>query len=52
MSKYPEAYAAYRKRVAKFVPFLTPVYGVLLGEKERKRVEGLVFGEDVGKKAE
>ncbi|VDC07198.1 unnamed protein product [Peniophora sp. CBMAI 1063] len=49
MSKYPEAYGAYKKRVAKFVPFLTPVHGLLLGliggEKEKTRVEQLVYGE-------
>lgn len=46
MSKYPEAYGAYRKRVSMFVPFLTPVWGILLkltGGKEQ--VEELVWGQ-------
>ena len=29
-SKYPRGYAAYRSRVAMFVPVLTPVWGALL----------------------
>ncbi|KZV67435.1 DUF1295-domain-containing protein [Peniophora sp. CONT] len=49
LSKYPEAYAAYKKRVAKLMPFLTPVHGVLVGlisgEKEKVRMEQLVYGE-------
>lgn len=46
MSKYPEAYGAYRKRVSMFVPLLTPVWGILLkltGGKEQ--VEELVWGQ-------
>lgn len=44
-SKYPEAYRAYKKRVAMFVPFLTPVWGWLLqvqGKKEH--YDQLVYG--------
>ncbi|KAI0312055.1 DUF1295-domain-containing protein [Amylostereum chailletii] len=49
LSKYPEGYAAYRRRVSMFVPFLTPVWGAWLkvwsGEKETQKVEGLVWGD-------
>ena len=44
-AKYP-AYAAYQKRVSMFVPFLTPVWGLLLklqGKKEQ--VDRLVYGQ-------
>ncbi len=45
-SKYPRGYAAYRSRVAMFVPFLTPVWGALLSLTGGKReVEELVWGE-------
>ncbi|RPD61025.1 DUF1295-domain-containing protein [Lentinus tigrinus ALCF2SS1-7] len=43
--KYP-AYAAYQQRVSMFVPFLTPVWGLLLklwGKKEQ--VDTLVYGQ-------
>jgi steroid 5-alpha reductase family enzyme len=44
-NKYPRGYAAYRSRVAIFVPILTPVWGVLLGLMgQRGEVEGLVWG--------
>lgn len=46
MSKYPEKYVAYRRRVSKFDPFKTPVKGLflnLLGEKEK--VDALVYGQ-------
>jgi hypothetical protein len=44
-SKYPRGYAAYRSRVAMFVPFLTPVWGALLSLTGGKReVEELVWG--------
>jgi steroid 5-alpha reductase family enzyme len=44
-SKYPRGYAAYRSRVAMFVPFLTPVWGALLSVTGGKReVEELVWG--------
>jgi hypothetical protein len=36
-SKYP-AYADYKKRVAMFVPFLTPVWGFLLQLQGKKQV--------------
>ena len=43
--KYPRGYAAYRSRVAMFVPFLTPVWGALLSLTGGKReVEELVWG--------
>ncbi|KAI0663735.1 DUF1295-domain-containing protein [Cubamyces menziesii] len=48
LSKYPEAYKAYRKRVSMFVPFLTPVWGLLLqlqGKKEE--VDRVVYGQDI-----
>ncbi|KAI0350019.1 DUF1295-domain-containing protein [Trametes cingulata] len=51
LSKYPEGYRAYQKRVAMFVPFLTPVWGLLLrlqGKKEE--VDALVYGQDVTEK--
>jgi hypothetical protein len=55
-SKYPEGYAAYRQRVSKFVPFLTPVWGFWVnlvgGEKEKKRVDELVWGQAVKSKKE
>ncbi|TFK91404.1 DUF1295-domain-containing protein [Polyporus arcularius HHB13444] len=44
-AKYP-AYAAYQDRVSMFVPFLTPVWGLLLklrGKKEQ--VDRLVYGQ-------
>lgn len=44
-SKYPRGYAAYRERVAMFVPMMTPVWGALLTLMGRKReVEELVWG--------
>ena len=44
-SKYPRGYAAYRSRVAMFVPFLTPVWGAILSLTGGKReVEELVWG--------
>ncbi len=45
MGKYPRGYAAYRSRVAMFVPYLTPVWGMLLNLTGGKReVEELVWG--------
>lgn len=45
-SKYPQAYRAYRARVAMFVPFLTPVWGLLLQVQGKKEfVERLVWGD-------
>ena len=47
-SKYPEAYGAYQQRVAMFVPFLTPVWGLLLkarGGNVKVKVENLVWGQ-------
>ena len=52
-AKYPEAYRAYQKRVAMFVPFATPVYGYILhlwGKKEH--ADKLVYGSSNGKKEE
>jgi hypothetical protein len=44
-SKYPRGYAAYRSRVAMFVPVLTPVWGTLLSlTEEKSEVEELVWG--------
>lgn len=44
-SKYPQGYAAYRARVAMFVPVLTPVWGALLSLTGQKAaVEELVWG--------
>jgi hypothetical protein len=44
-TKYPRGYAAYRTRVAMFVPWLTPVWGALLSLTGRKsEVEELVWG--------
>lgn len=48
ISKYPQGYRAYQSRVAMFVPFLTPVWGLLLqlqGKKEK--VDRLVYGQDI-----
>ena len=45
VSKYPRGYAAYRSRVAMFVPVLTPVWGTLLSLTGGKsEVEELVWG--------
>ena len=45
VSKYPRGYAAYRTRVAMFVPMLTPVWGGLLHLTGGKaEVEELVWG--------
>ena len=45
--KYPEAYSAYKQRVAMFVPFLTPVWGWLLGlQGKKEKVEQLVWGQE------
>lgn len=46
LSKYPKAYSAYQARVAMFVPFFTPVWGLwlqLLGKKET--VDEVLFGQ-------
>lgn len=43
-AKYPEGYSAYQQRVSMFVPFLTPVWGLLLqlrGKKEK--VDAMLF---------
>ncbi|EMD33474.1 hypothetical protein CERSUDRAFT_118057 [Gelatoporia subvermispora B] len=48
LSKYPEAYKAYQSRVAMFVPFLTPVWGLWLklwGKKEE--VDEIVYGQSL-----
>ncbi|GJE96205.1 DUF1295-domain-containing protein [Phanerochaete sordida] len=48
LSKYPKAYAAYQQRVAMFVPFLTPFWGLLLQLQGKKaEVDALLFGHDV-----
>ncbi|KAL6307581.1 DUF1295-domain-containing protein [Sparassis latifolia] len=48
--KYP-AYRAYQRRVAMFVPFLTPVWGLLLKVRGKKEeVDELLFGK--GKKTD
>ncbi|KAI0346184.1 DUF1295-domain-containing protein [Trametopsis cervina] len=47
LGKYPVGYKAYQQRVAMFVPFLTPVWGLLLqlqGKKEK--VDTLLFGQE------
>jgi hypothetical protein len=45
VGKYPRGYAAYRSRVAMFVPIATPVWGVLLSLTGQKgKVEELVWG--------
>ena len=44
-SKYPRGYAAYRSRVAMFVPVLTPVWGALLSLTGGKSgAEEMVWG--------
>ncbi len=44
-NKYPRGYAAYRTRVAMFMPALTPVWGVLLSLTGQKaEIEELVWG--------
>lgn len=46
LSKYPVAYAAYQRRVAMFVPFLTPVWGVLLKlQGDKTHVDELIYGQ-------
>ena len=45
-SKYPEAYRAYQQRVSMFVPFLTPVWGLLLALQGKKEaVDRVLFGQ-------
>ena len=45
VSKYPRGYAAYRTRVAMFVPILTPVWGALLSLMGgRREADELVWG--------
>ena len=47
-SKYPKGYAAYQQRVAMFVPFLTPVWGLLLQLQGNKdEVDAMLFGNNV-----
>ncbi|KAI0090243.1 DUF1295-domain-containing protein [Irpex rosettiformis] len=47
LSKYPEGYKAYQRRVAMFVPFLTPVWGLLLQLQGTKgEIDRMLFGED------
>jgi hypothetical protein len=49
-AKYP-AYAAYQRRVALFIPALTPVWGLwvrIAGDAEE--VDRAVYGQDEGKK--
>lgn len=49
-NKYPTAYRAYKKRVAMFVPFLTPVWGWILHLQGKKEYcDRLVFGDVVAK---
>jgi len=51
-SKY-EGYAAYQQRVSIFVPFLTPVWGLLLKLRGKKdAVDEILFGQDKGEKDE
>ena len=51
VSKYPEAYQAYQQRVSMFVPFLTPVWGLLLSMRGKKaEVDKLVFGQELSEK--
>jgi steroid 5-alpha reductase family enzyme len=48
LGKYPVGYAAYQRRVAMFLPFLTPFWGLWVGLRGGKdEVEGLVWGERV-----
>jgi hypothetical protein len=48
--KYP-AYAAYRRRVAMFVPLLTPVHGAVLALRgEKAQVDAAVWGQGDVKK--
>lgn len=47
LSKYPEAYGAYRQRVAMFVPLLTPFWGLLLKVRGKKEVtDEMLFGQE------
>ena len=47
LSKYPEGYKAYQERVAMFVPFLTPVWGLWLQLQGKKgKIDKMLFGED------
>ncbi|PCH42661.1 DUF1295-domain-containing protein [Wolfiporia cocos MD-104 SS10] len=46
LSKYSDAYRAYQQRVAMFVPFLTPVWGLLLQVRGKKeQVDEMLFGQ-------
>ena len=45
-AKYPEGYRAYQQRVSMFVPFLTPVWGLLLALQGKKEaVDRVLFGQ-------
>ncbi|KAL5504060.1 hypothetical protein ACEPAH_8133 [Sanghuangporus vaninii] len=49
-SKYPKAYRAYKRRVAMFVPFLTPVCGWILQLQGKKEYcDRLVYGDGITK---
>ncbi|KAF9243550.1 hypothetical protein BU15DRAFT_86489 [Melanogaster broomeanus] len=49
LPKYP-VYKAYQRRVGMFLPFLTPVWGLLLSLQGKKaEVDELVYGQGVGK---
>ena len=48
-SKYP-GYKAYQQRVSMFVPFLTPVWGLVLQLRGKKaQVDEMLFGQDPSK---
>ncbi|PSS05509.1 hypothetical protein PHLCEN_2v3791 [Hermanssonia centrifuga] len=50
LSKYPEGYRAYQQRVAMFVPFLTPVWGMLLDfQGKKKAIDDYLFGQTSAK---
>lgn len=53
-SKYPEAYAAYQKRVAMFDPSKTLrksiLHKFLRSEAEKKKIDNLVWGDVQGSK--
>ncbi|KAH9930135.1 DUF1295-domain-containing protein [Fomitopsis serialis] len=50
LSKYPEAYTAYQSRVSMFVPFLTPVWGLVLQLRGKKaQVDEMLFGQGPAK---
>lgn len=54
LSKYPDGYKAYRKRVAMFFPWMTPIWGLWMrlreGEAQKEIIDTQLFGRGSTKK--